>query len=131
MLSLFVSCMMVFAAATMRMVVAPKHAMRDTMSNQIHFATVCMRYHIFCQGGTFMVMYRAVHANNAFDPVGKSHQIVRYNNDSHRLAEFIQHLVQIILTGSIDVIGRFVQKENPWVAYQGTGNKDALAFPTA
>ena len=110
------------------MVMAPENAVRHPVGNQVDFTTVSAMEHFFGQVSPFVIMHGVVHANNALHLVRKSHQVVRYNHNRHRFAEFRKHAIKSFNPSDINVIGRFIQKENLRIADKRTGNQHALAF---
>ena len=103
---------MMLAAATVGMVMAPENAMRHPVGNQIDFATVSAMEHFFGQVRPFVVMHGMVHANDALHLMRKRHQVVRHDHNRHRLAEFCKHAVKRFNPRHIDIVGRLIQKEN-------------------
>ena len=122
---------MMLAAATVGMVMAPENAMRHPVGNQIDLTTVSAMEHFFGQVSPFVVMHGMVHANNALHLVRKSHQVVRHNHNRHRCAEFRKHAIKSFNPSDVNVIGRFIQKENLRIADKRTGYQNTLAFTTA
>ena len=119
---------MMLAAATVGMVMAPENAMRHSVGNQIDLTTVSAMEHFFGQVSPFVVMHGMVHANNALHLVRKSHQVVRHDYNRHRFAKFSEHVIKSFNSSDVNIVGRFIQKENLRIADKRTCNEYALAF---
>ena len=119
---------MMLAAATVGMVMAPENAMRHSVGNQIDLTTVSAMEHFFGQVSPFVVMHGMVHADNALHLVRKSHQVVRHDYNRHRFAKFRKHVVKRFNPRNVNIVGRFIQKEDFRIADKRTGNQHTLAF---
>lgn len=65
--------MMMFTATPVCVIMAAQHAVRNTVSDQVDFATIGIGNHFAGKAGALMVMYIFIDADNTFDSVGKSH----------------------------------------------------------
>ena len=123
--------MVMFAATAVSMVMAPENTMRHPVGNQIDLAAIRAVEHFFGQVYPFVVMDGMVHANDALYLVRKSHQVMRHDDDGHGFAEFGKHVVKRLNPSHVDIVGRFIQKENPRITDKRTSYQDTLAFSTA
>lgn len=73
MIMVMMMLMMMFTATPVCVIMAAQHAVRNTVSDQVDFATIGIGNHFAGKAGALMVMYIFIDADNTFDSIGKSH----------------------------------------------------------